>query len=303
MDAEERAAFGKWLSSSPANAREFAILDKMLGAVDTHAHSLLAAEFERELQTAAEGAAAPGIGRFWKIAATLAAASVAAVIALFSQGGEPQIAKAYETAKGQYQTVALDDGSDAELNTDTRIAVAYSRSQRVVTLVSGEAFFNVEKDKSRPFLVKTGKAAIVVTGTSFSVAELNGKLTVHVLTGVVDVAPQQGPASTLLAGDMIEVGEDGRSGTIGRYDPSMALAWRSGAARFRDQPLGDVLETLNRYFDTPIELSDASLAALPVTGEFDIRDRDTAVAALALIFNLESEEQPARIILKPAEGE
>ncbi|MEK7265404.1 MAG: FecR domain-containing protein, partial [Pseudomonadota bacterium] len=294
MSAEEREAFMKWLRASPENAREFAILEKMLAAADTHAQALLASEFESEMKARSERDAEQRNGRVGKVAAALATVAIAAVIAIFAQQYRPQEVMAYETAKGRHQTVELDDGSAAEMNTGTAITVAYSRSKREVTLLSGEAFFTVEKDKSRPFVVKADQAEVPVTGTSFSVSELKGKLSVHVLTGVVDVAPQEGPASTLLAGDMIEVGEDGRAGPITRYDPSMALAWRGGTARFRGEPLGDVLETLNRYFDTPIELSDRSLAALPVTGEFDIRDRDTAVTALALIFNLESEEQPAR---------
>ncbi len=302
MDAEERAAFGEWLLSSPENARELAVLDKMLGAADCHEQLLLEAEFERELRSGAKGASRYREFQFGKIAAALAAVSIAIVIAIFARSDRSFEARIYETPKGRHQTVALEDGSDAELNSATRIAVAYGDASRIVTLLAGEAFFTVEKDKSRPFLVKTSKAEIAVTGTSFGVADIGGKLSIHVMTGVVDVTPQDGPASTLLAGDMIEVGEDGRPGAIARYDPSIALAWRSGKARFRDRPLGEVLEDLNRYFDTPIELSDASLADLPVTGEFDIRDRDTAVTALALIFHLESEEEPARIVLKPAEN-
>ena len=303
MDAEERAAFREWMSASCENAREFAILEKMLVAADQHGQALLASEFEHELQTERERGALQSSGRIGKIAAALAVVSIAAVIVIFAQQNRAPEVKAFETAKGRFQTVELGDGSAAELNTDTSIAVAYSKTHRVVTLLSGEAFFNVEKDKSRPFLVKTDQAEVTVTGTSFSVSELNGKLNVRVLTGVVDVTPQIGPVSTLLAGDMIEVGEDGRAGTIARYDPGMALAWRNGKVRFRGEALAEVLATLNRYFDTPIELGERSLAELPVTGEFDIRNRDAAVTALALIFNLESREEPARIILEPAEKE
>ena len=115
----------------------------------------------------------------------------------------------------------------------------------------------------------------------------------------MDVAPNLGPVATLLAGDTIEISAEGSPGAITRYDPSIVLAWRSGKARFREEPLGNVLHSLNRYFDTPIELGDPSLADLPVTGEFDVRDRDTTVRALTLAFNLEGKEEPARIMLNP----
>ena len=88
-----------------------------------------------------------------------------------------------------------------------------------------------------------------------------------------------------------------------RYDPALVLAWRGGKARFREEPLEEVLISLNRYFKTPIELGDDGLANLPVTGEFDIRDRDTAVKALTLAFNLESRTEPSRVILNRREPE
>lgn len=301
MDATERAAFREWLSAAPENAIEFALLEKSLEAIDEYEHILLESEFERELHAESERISRHGARRFQLIAASLAILSITVVTAIFSRQTELPIAQTYETVKGQHQIIALEDGSRVELNSGAAISVAFGKSERAVTLKSGEAFFDVEKDKTRPFLVKTELAQIGVTGTSFGVSEIDGKLGVHVMTGVVDVAAANGPVATLLAGDAIEVGSDGRAGKIMRFDPNLALAWRSGKARFRDQPLEEVLRSLNRYFDTPIELSDPALATLPVTGEFDIRDRDTAVTALALIFNLESEEEPARIVLKPAD--
>ncbi len=215
--------------------------------------------------------------------------------------GRPTLA--YETSIGDAKKVTLADGSLIELNTSSRVEVDYSRSMRTVELSGGEAYFNVEKDATRPFVVKTSLAAISVTGTSFNVSTIDDRSVVHVLTGVVDVRPKRGPPSTLLAGDAIAIEQNGASGPVLRYDPSLVFGWRTGKARFRDAPLGDVLQSLNRYFPTPITLADQSLATLPVTGEFDIRDRDTAVAALKLVFNLESADEPARTILRKVENE
>ena len=47
----------------------------------------------------------------------------------------------------------------------------------------------------------------------------------------------------------------------------------------------------------PIVIGDESIESLPVTGEFDIRDRKTTIRALALAFNLESREEPTRTVL------
>ena len=299
MDAEERAAFERWRNASVENARALEVIQRLVRRVDGNAEAILAAEFERELLEEAERSTRGAGFNFAMIAASVFLASIAVVIAMFMQDAGAPESVAVETAIGQSRTIILEDGSEAELNTDSHLTISYSKTQRLVTLQSGEAFFSVEKNKSRPFLVRTGNAQISVTGTSFSVSEINGGTAVNVLTGVVDVAPKNGPVATLLAGDMIEISTDGSAGVIMRYDPSIVLAWRSGKARFRGEPLGKVLNSLNRYFETPIELGDQSLANLPVTGEFDVHDRETTVKALTMAFDLDGAEEPARLILRP----
>ena len=195
----------------------------------------------------------------------------------------------------------LADGSVAQLNTASKIVVRYSNEERRIELLSGQAFFDVDKDQTRPFVVQLANAAVTVTGTSFDVLRSGDRSAVHVVTGVVDVKPQFGPSSTLLAGDMIEIDGEGRASAVARFDPSLILAWRGGKARFRDEPLSEVVASLNRYFSTPIMLEDEALAALPVTGEFDVRDRETAVRTLALIFGLEATDEPARTVLSAPE--
>lgn len=301
MDAAERAEFAAWLAYSPENAQAFADLEKRLAELEPAGDALLAEEFERQLAQEANRGEEGRRAGLTRVAAALAATAVIIVIAIFARDAGPARPEIFATAIGESSTVALADGSRAELNTASRIEVKFGPSKRLVDLKEGEAFFNVEKDRDRPFVVRTDAADITVTGTSFSVFADGGRSGVHVLTGVVEVAPIAGPSATLLAGDAIEIGDDGRAGVIERYDPGLVLAWRSGKARFREAPLGEVVAALNRYFETPIALEDQSLAALPVTGEFDIRDRDTAVKALALIFKLEAREEPARVILSAPE--
>ena len=302
MSPHDQEALANWLNESPANAAALAELERLVQGVEQHGDLLLAAEFERELEEASAYR-----NDSWmsvrNIAATIMIAGAATIIALFVAPQYAHSPDSYQTAIGQYQEIALDDGSEVELNTASSIQVAYNAKRRAVGLDSGEAFFNVEKDKSRPFIVKTNYAEISVTGTSFSVSSDAQGSSVHVLTGVVDVKPLRGQSSTLLAGDMVNIGKDGYASDVRRYDPALVLAWRGGKARFREEPLEAVLVSLNRYFDTPIELGDKELAKLPVTGEFDIRDRDTAVRALTLAFDLESRTESSRVILNRRESE
>jgi transmembrane sensor len=301
MNAEERARFEAWLSSSAENQRAFVEVEQALGRIDPGGEALLEAEFERQLRETAEIRTHSSRTRRNLIAASIAVFAVASVVALQLGGsGRPHAPIAYETAIGESEKIALADRSEIELNTDSRITVAFDAASRSVTIEQGEAFFNVEKDRERPFIVKTRLAEVAVTGTSFNVSAFGEGATVNVLTGVVSVKPLNGHEVTLLAGDAVNIGADGVAAGVARFDPTLVFAWRSGKARFHEEPLRNVVATLNRHFETPIVLGDERLGALPVTGEFDIRDRATAVRALALIFGLESRDETARTILEEA---
>jgi transmembrane sensor len=301
MNAEESARFETWLSSSAENQRAFAEVERALGRIDSEGEALLEAEFEGQLREAMESKERSGRTRRNLVAASIAIFAVAGAVALHLSGsGGPRTPIAYETAIGESEKIALADGSEIELNTNSRVTVAFDAAARSVAIEQGEAFFNVEMDHERPFIVKTSLAEVAVTGTSFNVSAFGDGATVNVLTGVVSVKPLNGLEVTLLAGDAVKIGADGVAAEVARFDPTLVFAWRSGKARFHGEPLRNVVATLNRHFETPIVLGDERLGALPVTGEFDIRDRATAVKALALIFGLESRDEPARTVLDEA---
>ncbi|MEJ1961315.1 MAG: FecR domain-containing protein [Gammaproteobacteria bacterium] len=61
------------------------------------------------------------------------------------------------------------DGSAITLNTDSQLRVALTEAERRVDLKQGEAFFEVAKDSTRPFVVEAGRKRVVAVGTKFSV--------------------------------------------------------------------------------------------------------------------------------------
>lgn len=97
-------------------------------------------------------------------------------------------------AKGSMKQVMLPDSSTVQLNAGTslKFPVSFSESKREVTLISGEAFFDVKHDVKRPFMVHTAKVTTQVLGTSFNIKfykELPD-LQVYVNSGKVEVHDQ-----------------------------------------------------------------------------------------------------------------
>src|SRR5690606_5273789 len=73
------------------------------------------------------------------------------------------------TAVAQRQSITLSDGTKVDLNAHTRLEVATSASERRVRLAAGEAFFEVQRDPARPFIIETPAGSVRVTGTTFNV--------------------------------------------------------------------------------------------------------------------------------------
>jgi transmembrane sensor len=86
----------------------------------------------------------------------------------------------------------LDDGSTVALNSRSKIAVHFSRDERDITLVAGQALFHVAKDSTRPFVVKSGDTRVRAVGTEFDVYNKILGTVVTVVEGHVAVLP--GPA-------------------------------------------------------------------------------------------------------------
>src|ERR1700730_2385077 len=90
-------------------------------------------------------------GRRWAGAMVAAAVIATAVLSLHSF-----VAQACTTAVGEQRVCPLEDGSVVYLNTDSRVEVEYTRDQRNVLLMRGEALFSVARNRSRPFIVQSG---------------------------------------------------------------------------------------------------------------------------------------------------
>ena len=101
-------------------------------------------------------------------------------------------APVYTTALGEQRSIQFEDGSTVELNSRSKIRVKYSKQERDVELVEGQALFHVAHDVSRPFIVAVGATRVRAVGTQFDVYKKSNGTVVTVVEGRVAVysAPQ-----------------------------------------------------------------------------------------------------------------
>lgn len=158
---------------------------------------------------------------------------------------------------GQYQ-VMLADGTHVWLNaaSSIRFPQAFNGPQRLVEL-SGEAYFEVAKDKSRPFIVQANGTKVQVFGTHFNVNAYpdNNNVTTTLLEGSVQMS-NNNQATMLVPGERGVSTTSGGSISVSRADIQQAIAWKNGYFMFHDLSIVEVMKQVSRWYDVDIEYKD-----------------------------------------------
>lgn len=220
------------------------------------------------------------------------AVALAAVFVLAWVGWQQSAIIKVATGLGEQHIKVLPDHSVVELNTQSEIHVAFTASERRVELIRGEAFFDVAKDPSRPFLVATDLATAKAIGTRFSVYRSQTGTIVTVAEGRVLVRDKQsatgsGPSDPT---DAVEVtpgtqaeAEPGRPVQMREANVERTFAWRERRLVFDGEPLSTVVEEFNRYNSPPLVISDARLRGQRISGVFGANDPESLLDFLVKV--------------------
>ena len=177
----------------------------------------------------------------WGVAATVACALVGGTYLWVTQSST-----LYTTVVGEQHSSKLEDGSLVILNTDSKVKVHYSSTQRELQLLQGEALFDVETDRQRPFVVEAGNVAVTALGTRFNIYRHDLITDISVAQGAVQISAGARKFARVNAGEQAQV-DGGRITIRGSANIAAALAWRERKLIFVDVPLPAVVKELNRY--------------------------------------------------------
>lgn len=202
---------------------------------------------------------------------------------------------------GQYR-IKLPDGSRVWLNaaSSIRYPTAFTGKTRTVT-IKGEAYFEIQKNTSRPFVVQTNTMEVEVLGTHFNVNSYEdeplGRTTLVEGSVKVSTVNASQNTATLKPGEQAQVKPEGRGLTIREVDLESVTAWKNGYFHFDGTPVQEVMRQVSRWYDVNIEINgkvtkhfrgmiprnaslDEVIQMLSLTGEFKYKIEGRTVRIL-----------------------
>jgi len=286
-DTAVKAEFAAWLQADPLHAEAWESMTATMAAAARARADLRG--YSREGQAMPPRSASRRDRRVpprrrsrfrMAVAATAAACAVAVAVALPSVS--LRLRSDHITGAGEIERVRLADGSTVQLGPGSAIAVDYDGAGRTVRLLAGQAMFDVTRDPSRPFRVAAGDVTTTVLGTRFDVRMIGEATSVSVNRGHVQVEDAGAAPPTrrdLRAGDWVRI-DAHHAMLAGSIAPELVGSWRQANVLAENRTIASVIEEMRPWYGGRIVVTDAALAARPVTGIYNLRDPAQALAMI-----------------------
>lgn len=312
----ERSEFEEWRAADPRHTSAFAELEKDWSILGRPLASGRSETILRELGARSRRR------RFRRVAWASAACLALLVGSLWRHQTPSPASPSSQVAIVAPDKRTLSDGSVAELKPGAEIAIHFTGSTRGVTLVRGQAHFQVAHDPTKPFIVTARGVEFRAVGTAFSVELADESVELLVTQGRVAVekslsapSPTTSPGvvespqalATVGAGNRVVVSSDNKTVAaapsvtpIASEEMADQLAWRIPRIDFTRTPLSEAVALMNRHNQTRMQMTidEVALGKLPVSGLFRADRVDAFVRLLEANFGIETETAGQTIHLR-----
>ena len=323
VDAIARERFDQWLRESPQHIQAYLEIttayarlppvgsalpvdvDEFIACARSHASG----EVVCLRAPARRPRAQPAPSRRQLLAVCLALMAVAATVFAWVASRNEGV---YSTGIGEERSITLTDGSIVDLNARSRIKVRFSKAERDVDLLEGQALFIVAKDPGRAFTVRSDETLVLAVGTQFDVNRVVTGTVVTVLEGRVAVMASETGRSTGSASPrersqaaaaalrntgslpepiLVSAGEQLTLAAAEVLMPqpadlAAATAWRRHRLVFDSSRLADVVAEFNRYNRRQLVIDSPALEELEISGVYASTDPASFVRFLRELPNL-----------------
>ncbi|MEX0770340.1 MAG: FecR domain-containing protein [Balneolaceae bacterium] len=242
----------------------------------------------------------------WAVAASIAflvaTISILNVFYNFNNPVEEEVLTSviHSTETGQ-KTLTLSEGSRIRLNAHSRLEMpAYFKEKIRSVKLDGEAFFEIEHDPNRPFIVETEGAEIRVLGTAFNVRTRNesNNIYVTVAEGKVSVGRSVDPSDPagILTKDMIGIyNKDTYEWVQEKIEVNNYLSWIHGRIVFDETPFNQVVRQLEHKYEINNVIEDPELLDLRLTADFSERSMKNVLEVISNSLDIKFEQDETSI--------
>ena len=223
-------------------------------------------EYLETLENIIKGA--PRSGFRWKKIMLPVAATVALIVAFTlilrpfnaadaSPAEEKRVIVTKENPRGQKSISILPDGTKIHLNAESELIIdsLFGHSDRKVYL-TGEAYFDVTENKSKPFVIWTKELKTTVLGTSFNIRsfEDEGEASIVVVSGNVKVSHSMGDSYQLRPYDLLRYEKKNNRFKADKINNLTShVGWKDGILTFENDTFDQVKEKIERWYDVTIQ--------------------------------------------------
>lgn len=214
---------------------------------------------------------------FSKIAAGIVLASGLALLAYHTFNGskkQSEVISYHEVniPKGKKAVVTLPDGTVVQLNADSKLKYPekFTDTSRIIEF-EGEAFFTVAKDKTRPFSINSKQTVVRVLGTHFNLCAYPHENTANVVVeeGRVKFSVKGKKDFLILTANQQGIYTADHALKQQNVYAAAYYGWRNNQLQFNDEKLGDIAQSLERWYNIKVIIKNAALKDERYTGKFN----------------------------------
>ncbi|MBS1663712.1 MAG: DUF4974 domain-containing protein [Bacteroidetes bacterium] len=245
----------------------------------------------RHLQRMSEQTAAPSPipRKSYRFMLAVAATVVIAVVSIYLLTVKKNKSENMVMTKpGSKSKVILPDGSQVWLNADSKLT--YGKDNRDVTL-SGEAYFDIARDKDHPFIIHAGSIEVKVLGTILNVRSYSNEPAEAVLiSGSIEVSLRNNPDRKIILKPNQKIEHPFKAPEMlltkahFKQEDSTAteILWTKNKLAFDQESLEDVAAKIERWYNVKVTIADESLKKTEYSGVFEDESLEQVMEALRL---------------------
>ncbi len=316
LDKKEESYWQKWLEQHPEKVADAQKAIQILTSFTVSALKVDEQKFEQDFKRIRntigdEGRPEAKMLRMFysfglKVAASITLAILLGVAGYYYSVQEAEIESVTvmekSNPKGRKSRVMLPDGSVVRLNAQSHIRYEEEEGLRNVYL-TGEAFFEVAEDKTRPFTVYSAEISTTALGTSFNVKAYpsESKIEVFLASGKVEIKEhaRKDPSKLVLSpGEGIDYDRNARELTYAKEGSNKPLAWTEGIIVFDKADFAQVKVALERWYGVDIEVKGKPDPAWRINGSFENESLVNILNSMAFTTPLDYSIEGNKLIIR-----